>query len=463
MEFESAQSNTTAKLPILKLDGNPLGYMYSRQTAQEEWYFVTRDVNRLLQKIVSRLAILGVVITQEEILNCQNFLRSLPHLSEDLEQRNFMKIDSGDSNGDVIVAEPLCISMINPVKVFQLSQMGIAPLHGKTCRAPRVTKEDGVDSKGYNDKLATKTCLKNYERMIEEQLITYRRNDGSLDVEEVEVLKGSHWKKYRIKGERMVKPDNRMIQDLLDSGASRITSDLNSAQLLWHRRLGHINFKNINKLVKDNLVRGLPTKRFENDQTCVACLKGKQHRASWSEVVRRFYEQSQLYEIHLDVMDEDGPHNESVEKDKSEDDSSPKEVNATGQHVNTASPEVILVLLNIILLESISGIYSLPWVEAMQEELLQFKLQQVWKLMDLPNGKRAIGTKWVFRNKKGKRGIMIRNKERICKDPTYPDKVYHGGGQMATLWVVHRSRCMKAALRRKDGDAVDVDVISIDL
>ncbi|GKE38652.1 hypothetical protein Tco_1462057, partial [Tanacetum coccineum] len=33
------------------------------------------------------------------------------------------------------------------------------------------------------------------------------------------------------------------------------------------------------------------------------------------------------------------------------------------------------------------------WVEAMQEELLQFKLQQVWKLVDLPNGKRAIGTK----------------------------------------------------------------------
>nr|GFA12054.1 ribonuclease H-like domain-containing protein [Tanacetum cinerariifolium] len=29
---------------------------------------------------------------------------------------------------------------------------------------------------------------------------------------------------------------------------------------LWHRRLGHVNFKNINKLVKGNLVRGLPTK-----------------------------------------------------------------------------------------------------------------------------------------------------------------------------------------------------------
>ncbi|GJT37587.1 ribonuclease H-like domain-containing protein [Tanacetum coccineum] len=50
--------------------------------------------------------------------------------------------------------------------------------------------------------------------------------------------------------------------------------------MLWHRRLGHVNFKNINKLVKENLVRDLPLKRFENDQTCVACLKGKQHRAS---------------------------------------------------------------------------------------------------------------------------------------------------------------------------------------
>nr|GEX12383.1 ribonuclease H-like domain-containing protein [Tanacetum cinerariifolium] len=50
--------------------------------------------------------------------------------------------------------------------------------------------------------------------------------------------------------------------------------------MLWHRRLGHVNFKTINKLVKENLVRGLPSKRFENNQTCVACLKGKQHKAS---------------------------------------------------------------------------------------------------------------------------------------------------------------------------------------
>nr|GEV08973.1 hypothetical protein [Tanacetum cinerariifolium] len=49
---------------------------------------------------------------------------------------------------------------------------------------------------------------------------------------------------------------------------------------LWHRRLGHINFKIMNKLVKGNLVRGLPSKVFENNPTYVACKKGKQHRAS---------------------------------------------------------------------------------------------------------------------------------------------------------------------------------------
>ncbi|GJY77216.1 hypothetical protein Tco_0482332, partial [Tanacetum coccineum] len=37
---------------------------------------------------------------------------------------------------------------------------------------------------------------------------------------------------------------------------------------------------------------------------------------------------------------EDGLHNKSDEKDKFEDDSSPKEVNVVGQHINTASPEV---------------------------------------------------------------------------------------------------------------------------
>nr|GEU48902.1 ribonuclease H-like domain-containing protein [Tanacetum cinerariifolium] len=48
----------------------------------------------------------------------------------------------------------------------------------------------------------------------------------------------------------------------------------------WHRRPGHVNFKNLNKLVKRNLVRGLPSKSFNNNHTCVACQKRKQHKTS---------------------------------------------------------------------------------------------------------------------------------------------------------------------------------------
>ncbi|GJX74434.1 putative ribonuclease H-like domain-containing protein [Tanacetum coccineum] len=71
--------------------------------------------------------------------------------------------------------------------------------------------------------------------------------------------------------------------------------------MLWHRRLGHVNFKTINKLVKENLVRGLPTKRFENDQTCVACLKGKQHKASCKSKIQNSITQP-LFMLHMDLF-----------------------------------------------------------------------------------------------------------------------------------------------------------------
>nr|GEU35412.1 hypothetical protein [Tanacetum cinerariifolium] len=53
------------------------------------------------------------------------------------------------------------------------------------------------------------------------------------------------------------------------------------------------------------------------------------------------------------------------------------------------------------------------WVEAMHDELLQFKLLKVWTLVDLPKDKWTIGTKWVYRNKKDERGILIKNKARL--------------------------------------------------
>nr|GEZ44552.1 ribonuclease H-like domain-containing protein [Tanacetum cinerariifolium] len=53
--------------------------------------------------------------------------------------------------------------------------------------------------------------------------------------------------------------------------------------MLWHKRLGHLNFKTMNRLVRHNLVRGLPSKCFENDHNCTAYLKGKQHKASLTD------------------------------------------------------------------------------------------------------------------------------------------------------------------------------------
>ncbi|GJT81781.1 putative ribonuclease H-like domain-containing protein [Tanacetum coccineum] len=178
-----------------------------------------------------------------------------------------------------------------------------------------------------------------------------------------------------------------------------------------------------------------------------------------------------------------GPNNENAKQERVEDDNRTKDVNATEQQVNTASPDVNNGSLKLnaspneqdsteeepeVDLGNITNSYIVPttpntrihkdhpidnvigevqstvqtrrmskptseqgflsdieptsiakalsdssWVEAMQEELLQFKLQQVWILVDLPNGKKAIGTKWVFRNKKDEREIVIRNKARL--------------------------------------------------
>ncbi|GJW95478.1 putative ribonuclease H-like domain-containing protein [Tanacetum coccineum] len=74
---------------------------------------------------------------------------------------------------------------------------------------------------------------------------------------------------------------------------------------LWHRRLGHINFKNMNKLVRGNLVRVLPLKIFENDHSCGACQKGKQHKASCKAKLVNLINKP-LHVLHMDLF---GPTN----------------------------------------------------------------------------------------------------------------------------------------------------------
>ncbi|GKD06456.1 putative ribonuclease H-like domain-containing protein, partial [Tanacetum coccineum] len=80
-------------------------------------------------------------------------------------------------------------------------------------------------------------------------------------------------------------------------------------------------------------------------------------------------------------------------------------------------------------------------VDAMQEELLQFKIQKVWILVDLPYGKRAIGTKWVYRNKKDERGIVLRNKARLVaqgykqEEGINYDEVFAPVSRIEATWI----------------------------
>nr|GEU35299.1 ribonuclease H-like domain, reverse transcriptase, RNA-dependent DNA polymerase [Tanacetum cinerariifolium] len=71
--------------------------------------------------------------------------------------------------------------------------------------------------------------------------------------------------------------------------------------MLWHRRLGHLNFKTMNKLVRHNLVKGLPSKCFENDHTYVACLKEKQHKATCKTKLVNSVSKS-LLTLHMDLF-----------------------------------------------------------------------------------------------------------------------------------------------------------------
>ncbi|GKA45183.1 putative ribonuclease H-like domain-containing protein, partial [Tanacetum coccineum] len=70
---------------------------------------------------------------------------------------------------------------------------------------------------------------------------------------------------------------------------------------LWYRRLGHINFKTMNKVMRGNLVRGLPSKIFKNDHTCVACQKGKQHKVYCKTKTTSSISQP-LQMLHMDLF-----------------------------------------------------------------------------------------------------------------------------------------------------------------
>nr|GFA69778.1 hypothetical protein [Tanacetum cinerariifolium] len=67
------------------------------------------------------------------------------------------------------------------------------------------------------------------------------------------------------------------------------------------KRLGHLNIKTMNRLVRHNLVRGLPSKCFDNDYTYVAYLKGKQHKASCKTKLVNLVSKP-LHTLHMELF-----------------------------------------------------------------------------------------------------------------------------------------------------------------
>ncbi|GJW90775.1 ribonuclease H-like domain-containing protein [Tanacetum coccineum] len=283
---------------------------------------------------------------------------------------------------------------------------------------------------------------------------------------------------------------------------------------MWHRRLGHVNFKNFNKLVKGNLVRGLPSKFLENKPnvarkgptwlfdldyltdsmklTIVQSSETKNGDDKSKEDTSLKYKEKPVDEAEQAFIEELERHKKQ-EKDANDASEAlrkevaqgtedflhqtgdarargTKTVSTASTTVSTASPSRVLgtdksfspvheifsnasyddegVVTDFTNLETFvdvspiakSMIHSIhptsqilrdpklavqtrskisealqdeSWVDAMQEELLQFRLQKVWILVYLPNGKRAIGTKWVYKNKKDERGVVVRNKARL--------------------------------------------------
>nr|GEU65650.1 hypothetical protein [Tanacetum cinerariifolium] len=83
------------------------------------------------------------------------------------------------------------------------------------------------------------------------------------------------------------------------------------------------------------------------------------------------------------------------------------------------------------------------WVDAMQEELLQFQIQKVWILVDLPFGKKAIGTKWVYMNKKDETGVVVRNKARLVVQGHRQEEGIDYDGSTKKSWCDEFEELMK--------------------
>nr|GEY46579.1 hypothetical protein [Tanacetum cinerariifolium] len=150
-----------------------------------------------------------------------------------------------------------------------------------------------------------------------------------------------------------------------------------------------------NELAKDGLARGIPRLKFQKDHLCSACALGKSKKSSHQPKAEHM-NQEKLYLLHMDLCDP--MRMVSINR---------KSLRWTKDHP----------IANVIGDPSRSNFkQAMPepsWIDAMQEEIYEFKRLQVWELVSCLDKVLLIKLKWIYKVKTDEFGEILKNKARL--------------------------------------------------
>ncbi|KAJ9542881.1 hypothetical protein OSB04_029387 [Centaurea solstitialis] len=111
----------------------------------------------------------------------------------------------------------------------------------------------------------------------------------------------TEWGRELLVGTRKTNLYTIKLRHMLAKKSQCLITQKSSHQfLLWHRRLSHLNYRYLDRLVKERLVSGIPMIKFEPDQLCSGCAQGKMKRASHPPKPEQG-SKSPLSLIHMDL------------------------------------------------------------------------------------------------------------------------------------------------------------------
>nr|GEW21327.1 integrase, catalytic region, zinc finger, CCHC-type, peptidase aspartic, catalytic [Tanacetum cinerariifolium] len=200
------------------------------------------------------------------------------------------------------------------------------------------------------------------------------------------------------------------LDDMLKSSLICLLSKASKTKSwLWYRRLPHLNFGTLNKLAKDGLARGISGLKFQKDHLCSACALGKSKKSSYEPKAED--NQEKLYLLHMDLC---GPMRVASINGKRWTKDHPIE-NVIGDPSCSVFTRKQLetnamwcyfdAFLSLIEPKNFKQAMNEPsWIDAMQEEIHEFKRLEVWELVLCPDNVFLIKLKWICNIKKDESG-----------------------------------------------------------